>query len=135
MAQAVPQSFRMPPLESLPNDQVTLAEVVRFIGTFELALIRHFQAQWGDEYRSRVQTLWKTCITTFQDGLPAAGRPDDLLMCLVYDCVVGPYLGGPGPQTLKFWLWLIEGVRRQLAGCDDPAESGKPATPADRLRD
>jgi hypothetical protein len=123
MAHPPPQPFRPPALQSLPSAGASLAEVIRFIGTFELPLIDHYRQRWGAEYPDRAQSLWARCVDAFQAGRPATGAVDDLLLCLGYDSALGPYLGVPESDKLRFWVWLIDGVRRGLVDQADEGDS------------
>jgi hypothetical protein len=37
----------------------------------------------------------------FEAGAAATGGPYELLICLTYDCVLGPYLGVPEPISCR----------------------------------
>ena len=111
-------SFRPPSAGSLPSADASVAEVLRFIGTFDMPLFEHIRQRWGAEYRDLVQARWGRGINEFSSGQPAVGPVDELLLCLAYDAAVGPYLGVPESDKLPFWLWLIDGVRR---AADEPA--------------
>ncbi len=84
----------------------------------------YFQDRWGEEYRKNVQNLWHRCVQSYKAGVAAKGAADELLLCLTYDVILGPYLGVPDPHKLLFLRWLIDGVRQSLLGptaCDETA--------------
>ncbi|MCI0637988.1 MAG: hypothetical protein L0Y72_23560 [Gemmataceae bacterium] len=127
MADTISQPFRMPESDSLPPAGTPLEGMIRFISTFELAIIRQFRERWGEEYKGRVQAHWSECVRRFKAGAPAEGPADELLLCLAYDCVLGPYLGVPEPHKLVFWDWLLAGVRQPglgRSGGENPGEPG-----------
>ena len=100
------------PLSTLPETNATLEQIIRFARSVDPT--EHFNARWGEEYRTNVQALWHRCVQSYKAGAAAEGDPDELLMCLSYDVFLGPYLGVPDPHKLLFLRWLIDGVRRQL---------------------
>ncbi len=106
--------FKLPPADSLPGQEATLQEIIRFASTVDPTA--HFRDQWGAEYTDNVSSLWGRCVQLYKAGAPASGTPEELLMCLTYDCVLGPYLGVPEPHKLSFLRWLIEGIQRGLEG-------------------
>ncbi len=104
--------LRLPSPEALPETDAALEEVIRFAHSVDPTA--HFHDRWGDEYKTNVQTLWHRCVQSYKAGAAATGAADELLMCLTYDVVLGPYLGVPDPHKLPFLRWLIAGVRRGL---------------------
>src|SRR5262245_18760542 len=104
--------FQLPPIDSLPPTGTSLQDMIRFVGAFEMPVIRLFQERWGQRYKQRVQACWSDSIRRFKAGGAAEGPADELLLCLAYDCILGPYLGVPEPHKLVFWEWLVEGVRQ-----------------------
>ena len=127
MPDPISQPFRLPESDSLPPAGTSLEGMIRFIRTFELPLIRQFRERWGEQYTQRAQAHWSECIRRFQSGAAAEGPADELLLCLVYDCVLGPHLGVPKPHKLAFWEWLVAGIRQAVParqGVSGPAEPG-----------
>jgi hypothetical protein len=86
--------------------------MIRFISTFEMPLVRQFRERWGEQYTQRVRAHWSECVRRFHCGAAAKGPADELLLCLAYDCVLGPYLGVPEPHKVAFWEWLVAGIRQ-----------------------
>jgi hypothetical protein len=99
-------------LRTLPETDATLEQIIRFARTVDPT--GHFQDRWGEEYRTNVQALWHRCVQSYKDGSATPAPPDELLMCLAYDVVLGPHLGVPHPHKLPFLRWLIDGVRQNL---------------------
>src|SRR3954469_23351917 len=89
-----------------------LEGMIRFISTFELPLIRQFRDRWGEQYRERLQAHWAECVRRFRSGAAASGPADELLLCLAYECILGPYLGVPESHKREFWAWLVVGIRQ-----------------------
>ena len=104
--------FRLPSPETLPDTDATLEQIIRFAQSVDPTA--YFQDRWGKGYRTNVQALWSRCVQSYKAGAVAAGPPDELLMCLTYDVVLGPSLGVPDPHKLHFLRWLLDGVRRGL---------------------
>ena len=105
--------WRMPSSEILPDAaDATLEQIIRFAHSVDPTT--HFHDRWGEEYQKNVRALWQRCVESFKAGAAAAPPPDELLMCLTYDVVLGPYLGVPDPHKLPFLRWLLDGVRKSL---------------------
>jgi hypothetical protein len=103
------QPFRPPESDSLPPAGTSLEGMIRFISTFELPLIRQFRDRWGEQYKQRVQAHWSVCIRRFQSGTAAEGPADELLLCLAYDCILGPYLARCSRATQARVLGVARG--------------------------
>ena len=106
------QQWRMPSPDTLPKADSTLKQIIHFANTVDPTA--HFHARWGEKYTANVQALWRRCVESFKAGEAAAAPPDELLMCLTYDVVLGPYLGVPDPHKLPFLQWLLDGVRKGI---------------------
>jgi hypothetical protein len=104
--------WKLPSAETVPESDAGLEQIVRFARAADPTA--HFRERWGEEYATNVQTLWQRCFQSFKAGVPPGRPPDELLMCLTYDVVLGPYLGVPDPHKLAFLRWLIDGVRGAL---------------------
>ncbi len=102
----------MPPAEALPRDRASLREIIHFAWAYDPT--EHFLERWGENYKAKVEALWHGCVQSFLAGTPAAGEADELLLCLVYDCVLGPGLGVPESLKEGFLRWLVDGIRRAL---------------------
>ena len=102
----------LPAAESLPPTDATLPQIIRFARTADPTA--HFLEHWGKNYQTQVRALWDRYVTSYQAGEETQGSAEELLMCLVYDIALGPYLGVPEPSQRSFLLWLIDGVRRAL---------------------
>ena len=107
-----PSGFTLPTLEALPGTDATLPQIIRFAQSVDPTAL--FRDRWGDNYQQNVAALWDRYVQSYKAGVEAQGPADELLMCLVYDVVLGPYLGVPEPHKRPFLLWLIAGVRRGL---------------------
>ncbi len=107
-----PTGFMLPSLEALPGTDATLPQIIRFAQSVDPTAL--FRERWGENYQRNVAALWDRCVQSYKAGVTASEPPDELLMCLTYDVVLGPYLGVPEPHKLPFLLWLIDGVRRGL---------------------
>lgn len=99
-------------LETVPEANATLKQIIHFANSVDPTA--HFHARWDEKYTANVQALWQRCVESFKAGEVAAAPPDELLMCLTYDVVLGPYLGVPEPHKLPFLHWLLDGVRKSL---------------------
>jgi len=102
----------LPAAESLPPTDATLPQIIRFARAVDPTM--HFRERWGKYYPTQVSALWGRCVKSYQAGEETQGSAGELLMCLVYDIALGPYLGVPEPSQRSFLLWLIDGVRRVL---------------------
>ena len=102
----------MPSPGTLPGPAATLEEIIRFAHSVDPTA--HFRDRWGADYTTNIQALWGACVESFKAGAPTAAPPDELLMCLTYDVVLGPYLGVPDPHKLPFLRWLLDGTRKSL---------------------
>jgi hypothetical protein len=107
-----PASWKLPQLEALPGADATLGEIIRFANSTDPTAL--FHNRWGRDYQTNVQGLWHRCFESFKAGTAAPASPDELLMCLTYDVVLGPYLGVPDPHKLPFLRWLIDALRKNL---------------------
>ncbi len=112
MEENSPSGFAPPTLETLPGTDATLPQIIRFAQSVDPTAL--FRERWGDDYQQNVRALWDRCVQSYKVGAEAPGPADELLMCLAYDVVLGPYLGVPEPHKRPFLLWLIDGVRRGL---------------------
>ncbi len=122
MADVRSQPFRLPEADALPRPDTSLEGMICFISSFELPLIRQFRERWGERYAERVRAHWSECVRRFESGAAAEGPADELLLCLAYDCILGPCLGVPERHKLQFWAWLVAGIRQV-----EPAEPGAAA--------
>ncbi len=104
--------FKLPTLEDLPGTDATLTQIIGFARSADPTAL--FHERWGDNYRRNVAALWDRCVQAYKAGVEAQGPAEELLMCLTYDVVLGPYLGVPEPHKQPVLLWLIEGIRRGL---------------------
>jgi len=104
--------WTLPTIDTLPEPDATLEQIIRFARSADPTA--HFHERWGAEYRTNVQALWHRCVGSFKAGSVAAAPPDELLMCLEYDVVLGSFLGVPEPHKLPFLRWLVAGVRHGL---------------------
>jgi hypothetical protein len=102
----------LPTLETLPQTDASLYQIIRFARSAEPT--EYFHDLWGEQYRTKVQALWDRCLQSFKAGTAVEGEPEELLMCLAYDIALGPYLGVPDPHKLFFLRWLIAGMRERL---------------------
>jgi hypothetical protein len=105
--------LKLPSLESLPTEAASLAEIGKFISTFDPT--EYFRERWQEDYVSNISSLHRRCIESYRAGLAATEPADELLMCVTYDFILGPYLGVPEPHKLPFLLWLVNGIRQQLS--------------------
>ncbi len=112
MSAETSKPLEMPSLESLPGSTASLEELLRFTRAFDPTL--HFRQRWPENYKTEVEALWHRCVQSYKAGTPASAGPDELLMCMAYDCVLGPYLGVPEPQKAQFLQWLVDGMRKGL---------------------
>jgi len=108
--------LKMPDPEALPDSQASLRDIIRFASVFDPTA--HFQERWGDDYKERAQGLWRQCVESFKAGAPPNVESGELLLCLAYDCSLGPYLAVPEPHKQHFLHWLMDGLRK------DPAKHG-----------
>src|SRR5262249_3899652 len=60
--------FHLPPIDSLPPTGTSLQDMLRFVGAFEMPVIRLFQERWGQRYKQRVQACWSESIRRFKAG-------------------------------------------------------------------
>lgn len=104
--------WTMPGPEALPSADATLEQLIRFAHSVDPTT--HFRIRWGEEYVTNVRALWQRSVESFKTGAATAAPPDELLMCLTYDIVLGPHLGVPDSHKLPFLRWLLDGVRRSL---------------------
>ncbi len=104
--------FTLPTLDALPGTDATLQQIIRFAHSVDPTAL--FRERWGDDYQQNVRALWDRCVQSYKAGVEAPGSIEELLMCLAYDVVLGPYLGVPEPYKRPFLLWLIDGVRRDM---------------------
>ena len=104
--------FRLPDPAALPPPGASLQQVIRFADAHDPTL--HFRARWGSAYAGEATALWGACVAAFKAGAPPPGSAEDLLMCLAYDCVLGPYMGVPEPHKAQFLDWLLDGLRQRL---------------------
>ena len=104
--------WRMPAPETLPSAVATLEQIIRFAHSVDPTT--HFRDRWREEYQTNVRALWQRSVESFKAGAATAAPPDELLMCLTCDVVLGPYLGVPDPHKLPFLRWLLDGVRESL---------------------
>jgi len=118
MYRDAPSPLSLPSLEALPKADATLEQVIAFAHSVDPTA--HFQELWREDYRTNIQSLWERCVQSYKAGVAAPAPPAELLMCLTYDVVLGPYLGVPDPHKLLFLRWLLDGVRD---GLRDPARA------------
>lgn len=102
--------WKMPTPETLPGENATLEDIIRFAHSVDPTM--HFRDRWGEDYPTNVRDLWERSVESFKAGAATTAMPDELLMCLTYDVVLGPYLGVPDPHKLPFLRWLLDGVRK-----------------------
>ena len=114
MGSVTPSQWKLPTPDSLPGAEASFEEIVRFARATDPTA--HFHVLWRENYQANVEALWHRCVQSYKAGAAATGAPDELLMCLSYDVVLGPHLGVPEPQKLSFLRWLVEGIRRGLWG-------------------
>lgn len=107
----------VPNRQDLPDESATLREIIRFSDRFNP--LPHFQSLWGDEYKTRVADLWRRCIESFKNNSPPPTDIGELLMCLQFDIVLGPYLPVPDSNKLQFLQWLVNGIRMELANFNE----------------
>ncbi len=112
MDENLPAGFTLPKLEALPGTDATLPQIIRFAQSVDPTAL--FRDRWGKVYQQNVAALWEHCVQSYKAGVEAPGSAEELLMCLTYDVVLGPYLGVPEPHKRPFLVWIIEGVRRNL---------------------
>jgi hypothetical protein len=110
-----------PTAEALPGTDATLQQIIRFAQSVDPTA--QFRLRWGENYQTKVRLLWDRCVQSYNAGAEPQGSVDELLMCLAYDVVLGPYLGVPEPHKRPFLLWLIDGVRQGLQGSDGGNQS------------
>jgi hypothetical protein len=117
-----PHSWLTPPtVGALPGADATLQQIIRFAQSADPTA--EFRARWGENYQTNVKALWDRCVQSYNAGVKPQGSADELLMCLAYDIVLGPYLGVPEPHKRPFLLWLIDGVRQGLQSSDGGNQS------------
>jgi hypothetical protein len=105
--------WTMPSTEALPFDSAGLLEIGKFILHYDPT--RHFRERWGDDYRAKIEALWNSCVAAYRDGRTPNHPADELLLCLTRDWILGPYLGVPQGEKLRFLRWLLIHVRVKLA--------------------
>ena len=112
----------LPAASALPGTDATLQQIIRFAQSVDPTA--QFRLRWGENYQTKVRFLWDQCVQSYNAGEEPQESVDELLMCLAYDVVLGPYLGVPEPHKRPFLLWLIDGVRKGLQGSDGGNQSG-----------
>jgi len=105
--------WKMPASDALPFDSAGLLEIGKFIMDHDPT--RHFRERWGDHYRENIEALWTSCVDAYRDGRVPNHPADELFLCLTRDWILGPYLGVPEGEKLRFLRWLLVHVRVRLA--------------------
>jgi hypothetical protein len=103
----------MPPLEALPAATASLEEIGRFAMLFDRT--GHFRERWGERHRPNVDALWKKCVSAYRGDRSATEPADELMLCLAFDWILGPYLGVPEREKLSFLRWLLSQIRGQMS--------------------
>lgn len=99
-------------LDLFPRSDASLSEIIRFVDSLDP--VPKFRKLWGDDYAKTVEILWQRCTRTFSDAGLIDLSPDELILCLKYDCAMAPYLSRPESESLRFYRWFTKQIQKSL---------------------
>lgn len=103
--------MKLPENKDFPSAEAGLREIGRFVHEFDPT--RDFIELWGDDYRTKVETLWQEQLRKFRAGERPAADVQELFLVLAYQHTIAPYTGMPENVLLDFCHWLIGGMRAE----------------------
>lgn len=104
--------MKLPENNNFPSAEAGLREIGRFVHEFDPT--QDFIELWGDDYRTKVETLWQEQLKKFRAGERPAADVRELLLVLAYQYAIAPYSGIPENVLLDFSRWLISGMRAEM---------------------
>lgn len=101
--------MQIPKPENVPEINEGNGKISRFCRTYDPT--QDFIRLWGTSYRDRVQSLWSNHIDQWKAGETSGANLEELLMVLVYDFTIAPYIPASDQRRKMFVGWLLDLIR------------------------
>ena len=99
-------------ISRLPGPDADLGELVEFCRNNDPS--QEFKERWGSEFGDRARELWGTSTHAFKASRATGYSPDEVLMCMVYDVAVAPYLGVPEEISRAYLHAMLQELREKV---------------------
>jgi len=101
-----------PSFEDIPSELESYHSIKRFIDKFDQ--LESISLSLGDNYRTHLNNNWKNAIDKFKSNQEIAYPWQELIMILSYDYYLGPYIGLPESEKIKFYTKILDHLRVEL---------------------
>lgn len=99
-------------LLNLPEPDAELRDLIKFCRRYDPT--KDFMKAWGSEFRDRLQELWGASTLAFKEGRSTGYNSNEVLLCMVYDVTIAPYIGVPEKITHSYLHAMIRELRDSL---------------------